>query len=119
MHPTKVGCCLKKEIIAIIVTLLSVSLSSVMVSLIVVAIVVILIFIIIIVEITHPPSARNASDQGWLLPKKTRSLPSSLHHCLICCHAQWCLIVVAIVVILIIIIIIVEFTHPSLCQECI
>ena len=43
--------------------------------LIVVAIAVILIFVIII-EITQHPSARNASDQGWLLPKKTRSFVS-------------------------------------------
>ena len=41
----------------------------------VVVIVTILIFVIII-EFTHPPSAWNASDQGWLLLKKTRSASS-------------------------------------------
>ena len=34
----------------------------------------------------HPPlSARNASDQGWLLPKK-RGHPSNCHHCYSCHH---------------------------------
>ena len=61
-----------------------------MVVLIVVDIVVILIFVII-VEITHPPSTRNAYDQGWLLPKKQG-------------HGHCCYVIVIISVLIVIII---------------
>ena len=62
MHPTKMGCCVKKQgchVVHVVVILVVVD-----------VIVVILIIVIIIVEIT-PHSARNLSEQGWLLRYKT------------------------------------------------